>query len=122
MKTGVCYAYSYPITSSASNNPFCTLETKREKSLHWLFPGDPEEKHKDIRKKRHEGTGKWFFEKKEFRDWLREPGSWLFCHGKGILLWLYHRFIKGKTLMRSDYIYSWCRQNRFHVCPGYFLV
>lgn len=61
---------------------FCFSGAYREKALHWLFPGDPEEKHKDTRKKRWQGTGEWFFETEEFQDWVREPSSWLFCHGK----------------------------------------
>lgn len=64
---------------------FCSISgAYRTKALHWLFPGDPEEKHKDTRKKRHPDTGEWFFETEEFKSWAREPSSWLFCHGKRI--------------------------------------
>lgn len=49
--------------------------------LRWLFPGNPMNKHDDIRQKRHEGTGTWFFETAEFKRWYDEP-SWLFCHGQ----------------------------------------
>lgn len=76
--TTLCAYRSFPLTLGSIS------EAYRTKALHWLFPGDPEEKHKDTRKKRHPDTGDWFFETQEFKDWAREPSSWLFCHGKRI--------------------------------------
>ncbi|KAF1828738.1 hypothetical protein BDW02DRAFT_206603 [Decorospora gaudefroyi] len=46
-----------------------------EDILRWLTSYDHASKHHDIFSKRQEGTGTWFLESEEYRDWLSKSGS-----------------------------------------------
>ncbi|KAF8245541.1 hypothetical protein K440DRAFT_587008, partial [Wilcoxina mikolae CBS 423.85] len=54
----------------------------RKKVLKFLSSAvDHEARHKDIRDKRHENTGRWFFQKDAYQQWLKGPDFVLWCHG-----------------------------------------
>ena len=61
-----------------------------EKVMRWLSPQEPGIRHQDVRDRRLEGSGDWFLETSEFREWRGgEPGAGeggageavLFCSG-----------------------------------------
>ena len=53
-----------------------------EKIHRWLSPPDPSLNYQKALDERHEGTGVWFIESKEFAKWRTKPNSFLWLHGK----------------------------------------
>ncbi|GLA85113.1 hypothetical protein AtubIFM56815_009340 [Aspergillus tubingensis] len=55
---------------------------QRNETLAWICPIDASERHQRIISSRHEGTGKWFLEREEFRSWISdEKSKALLCTG-----------------------------------------
>lgn len=55
----------------------------RNETFSWICPTDPSEQQRKIFNMRHEGTGRWFLESKEFLQWLltSEKKSAFLCNG-----------------------------------------
>lgn len=58
-------------------------EQKYREVLAWLVPqgADPKENHIAATKLQQAGTGVWFTESQEFRNWKEVDGSMLWLHG-----------------------------------------
>lgn len=57
-------------------------DEKRSKVLRWLSVVDFEEVHQKYFLKHFQGTGQWFLEDENFREWNSAPGAGLlWCHG-----------------------------------------
>ncbi|KAH8707494.1 hypothetical protein GQ44DRAFT_763661 [Phaeosphaeriaceae sp. PMI808] len=54
---------------------------ERKKILGWLPSTDYTDRQNALQRERHEGTGQWFLDTVEFRNWLHQKGSILFCPG-----------------------------------------
>ncbi|KAG5755895.1 hypothetical protein H9Q70_001491 [Fusarium xylarioides] len=68
------------------NNGVKTLNLRndeglRNKVLNWLSKDDFTLRHRDIVEQRLAGTGQWFLESDEFKSWVREDHTTLFCTG-----------------------------------------
>ncbi|KAG0131109.1 hypothetical protein HOY82DRAFT_485560, partial [Tuber indicum] len=57
------------------------LGNKQKRIRDWISPADPQSNHLVARKLCQYGTGRWFTEGKEFRDWLGGGKSFLWLHG-----------------------------------------
>jgi len=59
-------------------------ETTKEELIDWIFPGDFEVKQRTLRAKRLAGSGCWFLNRPEFKDWVSGASSnTLHCPGLG---------------------------------------
>jgi hypothetical protein len=47
----------------------------------WLLPPDPSTDYRNTLRNRFDGSGRWFFESKEFERWAAAPNSCLWLHG-----------------------------------------
>ena len=56
----------------------------------WLKPIDPYLNHNAACGKRQEGTGNWFLEGDQFREWQNSPNSFLWLHGKRLSPYSFH--------------------------------
>ncbi|KAE8155002.1 hypothetical protein BDV25DRAFT_170327 [Aspergillus avenaceus] len=88
---------------------------EHEEFVQWLTSTTYDTLHRDYLEKRVPGTGTWFLELSEFRTWLEEPSSILFCRGiPGA----------GKTIIATiaiDYLKrQHCENNRSAVAYIYF--
>ncbi|RTE73040.1 hypothetical protein BHE90_012533 [Fusarium euwallaceae] len=69
--------------------------------LEWLTLVDYAPQHNDLFRQRQPGTGQWFLDSPEFKEWAASEGQTLFCHGiPGA----------GKTLITSIVIDHLCQQ------------
>ena len=63
-----------------------TWETAREidqraRVAQWLASSDPFTNHHKALQQRHRGTGRWFLESSDFKQWKANPKSFLWLHG-----------------------------------------
>jgi hypothetical protein len=56
-------------------------DTKRRKIKSWLCPLESWQKQENVYADHHEGTGQWFLESEEFKNWLEGTPKVLWCHG-----------------------------------------
>jgi SpoVK/Ycf46/Vps4 family AAA+-type ATPase len=88
-------------------------DSQSNKINDWLSPPDPSTNLNEAKKKRHEGTGSWFLESEQFKEWKSGPRRCLWLHGiPGC----------GKTVLCSTII-EYLRQNKedsSHVVLDFF--
>lgn len=71
----------------ASNLPFATkdgvnqLDQERLAIMNWLTPTDYSMVQSDFISRRQQGTGQWFLDSAEFRQWVNNRSKTLFCPG-----------------------------------------
>lgn len=59
-----------------------TAVPSKEKILKWLFPGEVDLKHRDVRGKRMNNSGLWFLNLPALQKWMSGEGSnILYCPG-----------------------------------------
>jgi Cdc6-like AAA superfamily ATPase len=56
-------------------------DQERDQILDWLSSTKPSTRQSEIFNSHHTGTGTWFLETKEFREWIRSEKQILFCLG-----------------------------------------
>lgn len=56
-------------------------DQERQTTIDWLSPTDFSSQQSDIISRRQEGTGKYFLDSEEFKNWLDKKGEVLFCPG-----------------------------------------
>lgn len=58
-----------------------------EQIWNWLMPSDFGRKHREVKLKRVEGSGKWFLAHEDYGRWKNpeSPETMLYCPGKGVL-------------------------------------
>ncbi|KAK8129310.1 hypothetical protein PG999_001690 [Apiospora kogelbergensis] len=57
------------------------LSEQDDMILQWMTPLEYGPQHSDYLEKRHEGTGLWFLDSREYQDWLETAQGTLFCPG-----------------------------------------
>jgi ankyrin repeat domain-containing protein 50 len=57
------------------------LDDNREAILRWFFITDPSTNHNAACKKCQPGSGRWVFERPEFKQWQATGNSLLWLHG-----------------------------------------
>lgn len=57
------------------------LGEEHQRFLNWLTPLEFGKELTDILRRRQEGTGKWFLQSQEFKEWTSTPQETLFCAG-----------------------------------------
>lgn len=67
-------------------------DAKRRRIKSWLCPLNSWQKHENVYADHHEGTGQWFLESEEFKQWSEGTPEVLWCHGNPG---------SGKTVMAS---------------------
>jgi hypothetical protein len=58
------------------------IDSHLAKYREWIAKLDPSELHEKALRRIHPGTGRWFLESKEFKDWQKEPNSFMWLSGK----------------------------------------
>ncbi|KAJ7241265.1 ankyrin repeat-containing domain protein [Mycena rebaudengoi] len=90
-----------------------SIVKEREKIFDWLSPPNFFVRHAEIFGTRQKGTGLWFLDKRQFKDWLSSLGGTLWCRGiPGA----------GKTVLMSivvDYLRSHLQSNNVGVAVAY---
>jgi len=56
-------------------------DVKRRRIKSWLCPLESWQKQENVYADHHEGTGQWFLESEEFKQWLEGTPEVLWCHG-----------------------------------------
>jgi len=56
-------------------------DAKRRKIKSWLCPLEPWQKQANVYADHHEGTGQWYLDSEEFKQWLEGTPEVLWCHG-----------------------------------------
>lgn len=56
-------------------------DQERQRTIDWLSPTDFSSQQSDIISRRQEGTGEYFLDSEEFKNWLDKKGEILFCPG-----------------------------------------
>jgi len=86
------------------------LEEKRSKLLDNIAQLDLKKMHGAVRELRQEGTGIWFLESPEFREWLKSKNSrlWLYGIRKSLCSMQVHKL----TILLN----SWRWENGSNVC------
>ncbi|KAK8229363.1 hypothetical protein HDK90DRAFT_356194 [Phyllosticta capitalensis] len=74
-----------------------TVHLSEHKIKLWLSPPDPSINFNEAIEKHHAGTGSWFLDGEELRNWTRSPNSFI---------WLYGLAGSGKTVLSSALIQS----------------
>ncbi|KAF3935527.1 hypothetical protein ABW19_dt0201550 [Dactylella cylindrospora] len=72
------------------------LNQKREKIRNWLSPPDPSINYNQALQRRHKGTGSWFLEGNDYKEWKKQ----------GSFLWLNGIPGCGKTILSSSIIHD----------------
>src|SRR5262245_58071509 len=72
--------------SKDTNTKVHTIQQSQDRQKHhtipeWISATDLPAQQSDLIARKEEATGQWFLESPEFANWLREPGSTLFCPG-----------------------------------------
>ncbi|RFU30804.1 hypothetical protein B7463_g5547, partial [Scytalidium lignicola] len=57
------------------------LDSQSNKINNWLRPPDPSTNFNKATKERHKGTGSWFLESKQFKEWKSGTRRYLWLHG-----------------------------------------
>ena len=73
-----------PIPNSERSGIF-TGDLLRDNLLRWLSPSDPSINHNIASKAHHDGTARWFFRGRIFKEW-KSTASFLWVHGKRVFL------------------------------------
>jgi ankyrin repeat domain-containing protein 50 len=79
------------MTKISDKTPQGLAEDQRLRILQWLSPIDHRERHLTVQKQRLDGTGRWFLDSDEFKDWKTSS--------KPSLLWLTGSAGTGKTFL-----------------------
>ncbi|KAH6642103.1 hypothetical protein C7974DRAFT_384834 [Boeremia exigua] len=84
-------------TTSATHQTITNMDTSRKysKLKKWLRPFDGSVYHNEAQKQRHRGSGKWLIADLRFKEWLKEPHTFL---------WLFGLPGSGKTILSSTII------------------
>jgi hypothetical protein len=70
-----------PLSDSVQDMRFRQLNQEHQAILDWLTPVNYGSQQSDYFGNRQEGTGQWFLESAEYREWLDADGKTLFCPG-----------------------------------------